>query len=321
MTFKVNQMWQTTKINLKSTLEKYGVAQIDGVLNEEECLAVKSGIWDYFEHLTCNRLNRNDAKTWRAVYDLFPLHSMLFQHYSVGHSQVVWDVRQNPKVADVYAEMYSCKVEDLVVSFDGLSFSLPHEVTKRGYFRGNLWMHTDQSYTRNNFECIQSWVTAEDVDGDKDATLAVLVGSHKYHAEFAEKYNMTDKSDWYKLNSEQQQFYLDKGCYFARISCPKGGMVFWDSRTIHCGIEAVKGRKKIRTRYVIYVCYMPRNMCSESQLKKKQKAFNEMRTTSHWPNKAKLFAKHPRTYGNPLPEIQLPDSPVLTELGLKLAGF
>ena len=46
-----------------------------------------------------------------------------------------------------------------------------------------------------------------------------------------------------------------------------------------------------------------------------------MRSTSHWPCKAILFGKKPRTYGRPLPEITNIEPPTLTELGKKLAGF
>ena len=55
--------------------------------------------------------------------------------------------------------------------------------------------------------------------------------------------------------------------------------------------------------------------------KKKQKAFNEIRTTNHWPHKPKLFGKTPRTYGNELPLITSIEPPLLSELGMKLAGF
>jgi len=56
-------------------------------------------------------------------------------------------------------------------------------------------------------------------------------------------------------------------------------------------------------------------------IKKKQKAFNEIRTTSHWPAKVKLFPKNPRTYGKELPKVSKINIPNLTELGKSLAGF
>ena len=66
---------------------------------------------------------------------------------------------------------------------------------------------------------------------------------------------------------------------------------------------------------------MPRNICDAVNLKKKQKAFNELRTTSHYPCKIKLFPKGPRTYGGDLPIITQIEKPVLSELGCKLAGL
>jgi hypothetical protein len=68
---------------------------------------------------------------------------------------------------------------------------------------------------------------------------------------------------------------------------------------------------------------MPRDMATEAQLRKKQKAFNELRMTSHWSLKSILFGKQPRTYGAELPPIRETDiqTPHLSELGRRIAGF
>ena len=63
---------------------------------------------------------------------------------------------------------------------------------------------------------------------------------------------------------------------------------------------------------------MPRNLCSEANLKKKQKAFNELRTTSHYPCNIILFGKQPYTYGGEMPTVTQVEKPVLTELGKSL---
>jgi len=317
------EKYVTSIENVRNTLDMYGVAIIPNVLDENECSNIVNGIWNYFEHITQNwdaPLKRDDTKTWREIYKLFPLHSMLFQYFNIGHSQVCWDIRQNPKVVSIFAKIWNCKEEDLLVSFDGLSFSLPHEITQRGWNRNNTWYHTDQSYLRPDFECIQSWVTGLDVDKG-DATLGFMEGSHKYHKEFCEYFDVESKDDWYKLESNENKFYTDKGCSYKKIYCPKGSMVLWDSRTIHCGVEAQKNREKMNTRAIVYVCYTPRRLASKLAISKRIKAFNELRTTSHWPHKVKLFAKMPRTYGNPVPEINIIDRPVLNELGMKLVGF
>lgn len=66
---------------------------------------------------------------------------------------------------------------------------------------------------------------------------------------------------------------------------------------------------------------MPREGTSEANLKKKRKAFNEMRTTKHHAQKSLLFDKNPTPWGKELPVITPIDPPILTELGKKLAGF
>jgi len=312
-----------TKETLKETIDLYGVAVIPSVLNEDECLKMVSEVWDFFKHISNSwetPINRNNKESWSGFYKLFPLHSMLIQHWNIGHSQASWNVRQNIKIVEIFAHFWECSVEELLVSFDGLSFNLPPEVTKRGWNRGNTWYHTDQSFTTNDFKCIQSFVTGLDIN-ENDATLSFLEGSNKYHTDFKNEFNVTDKADWYKLTKEQEQFYYNRGCHIKNIKCPKGSLVFWDSRTIHCGIEANKARSMPNIRAVIYLCYMPRSQCNEANLRKKQKAFNELRTTSHYPCKIKLFSKDPRTYGNPLPDITQIEAPNLTELGRKLAGF
>lgn len=309
--------------NLRETIDKYGVAIIPKVIDEDECNKMLAGVCEYLEHITQNwelPFERNNTETWREFYKLLPLHSMLLQHWGVGQSQCCWDIRQNPKVVDVFAKFWNVKHEDLLVSFDGLSFHLPPEQTGKGLGRSK-WFHTDQSYTRNEFECLQSWITALDVN-EGDATLVVLEGSNKYHKDFAEHFNITEKDDWYKLPDNELEFYTEiKKCPEVRIVCGKGDLVLWDSRTIHMGSESSKTRKKENYRCVIYLCYMKREGTSEANLKKKRKAFEEKRTTKHEPRRTLLFPKNPRTYGNPLPEITEIETPVLTELGKRLAGF
>ena len=311
------------KETLEFTLKNYGVAIIPNVLDENECKLMVNGIWDFLEYITQEwpiPLNRHDEKTWIKFYKLYPLHSMLLQYWGVGHAQISWNIRQNLKIVEIFAHFWKCSVNDLLVSFDGLSFNLPPEITKRGWNKNNTWYHTDQSFTTPEFKCIQSLITGIDIN-DGDATLSILEGSNKYHNNFKEKFNVTNKKDWYKLNKEEEQFYIDKGCSYKNIKCPKGSLVFWDSRTIHCGIEASKGRLIPNFRAVIYLCYMPRSLSSKAQLKKKQKAFNELRTTSHYPCKIKLFGKLPYTHGEDIPQVKPTITPELNDLGKKLAGF
>lgn len=299
-----------------------GCVIVNDVVDQEECDLLYSEMWDFFEDLLSPSLSRDDQETWRNIYTLLPLHSMLFQHNSIGQAQFAWNARQNERVVDLFCRLWDLeRPEDLLVSFDGSSLHLPPEVTNKGWFR-KTWFHTDQSPSRNELECVQGLLTLRDVN-EGDATFSFLVGSNNYHEEFAEVFGLKgEKGDWYKLNDEETQFFYDKGCEEVRVTCPKGSMVLWDSRTIHCGIEARKGRKEENIRAVIYLCYTPRYLCTDANLKKKKEAFLNLRTTNHYPHKPKLFPKLPRTYGAPYPEVkEMTVAPQLTDLGYKLAGF
>ncbi len=94
-----------------------------------------------------------------------------------------------------------------------------------------------------------------------------------------------------------------------------------DSRTFHQGIEAQKTRAEQNFRMVVYVCMMPRAQASPLSLKKRIKAFEERRMTTHWASNPKLFAKMPRTYGKEVPEMNTVPTPSLTSIGRKLVGY
>ena len=320
--------WLNIGKAIREKLNTFGVAVVPSLLNENECNSMESKMLDFLETISSSwetPINRHDSKTFKEIYRLFLKHSMLIQNFKVGHSQAVWDVRQNLKVVNVFSKFWNVNPTELLTSFDGFSYHFPPEIMKRGWYRNN-WFHTDQSYMRPDFECMQSWVTANDVE-EGDATLAFYEGSHKFHKKFAEHFGGDDikknlgSGDWYKLNIDEEQFYKDNGCTKKCIKCPKGSLVCWDSRTIHCGVESNKNRKNPKTRAVIYTCYTPRALATKAMLRKKQKAFNELRTTNHWPHKPKLFPINPRTYGQELPTITDIAPPKLNSLGLKLAGF
>jgi len=336
----------------KDVVEQYGVAIIPNVLNDEECTKMNEGIWDVLEYLTqdwngldshgnaivdsknqpipVSQINRNNKNTWGYMSYLYPKHSMLIQNWGIGHAQHIWDVRQNPKVVNVFSEIWRCNPEDLLVSFDATSFHIPPEyLNNKGWYKNKDWMHSDQSFLNNNLICIQGFVTANDVN-EGDATLQILESSNRYHAEFQRRFNTTEKNDWYKLNDVEKSFYVtENNCKPVRIKCNKGSLVLWDSRTIHCCSEPIKPIEKrpvINFRNVVYVCYLPRNSIPEEKernkiLKKKRDAFLKLRMTSHWPNKVTLFPKKPYTYGKPILNVQEIQPPNLTELGRKLAGF
>ena len=293
------------------------------ILNELECNNMNNGMWDTLEVISKKwelPIDRNNKKSWNGLYKLYPLHSMLLQHWQIGHSQYVWDLRQNNNIVDIFSTLYECNNEDLLVSFDGVSYHLPPEITNKGWYKQNDWFHCDQSFLENDFDSVQSWITGYDIN-DGDATLGFLESSNNFHKDCSNHFNIKSKKNWNKLTIEQIEYYKNKGCYQKRIKCPKGSLVLWDSRTIHCGQECLKTRLKPNIRNITYLCYKPRKFSSDKNTQKRIKAFEEKRMTTHTPCNTYLFPKTPRTYGNPIPEICELPNPILNDLGKKLVGY
>ena len=311
--------YYATPETVNDILEKYGFAVLPSVLSPDKCVRMVSELWEFLEHITqawSTPLNRDDTTTWREYYELYPNHSMLLQHHGIGHAPACWHVREDEAVVGAFAKIHG--TDDLHVSFDGASVYLPHEITGRGKYR-KPWYHTDQSPLRNDRECIQGFVTGMDIE-EGDATLSVLAGSHLLHKKLQETFNLKEKKDWYKFTEEEVAFLIAEGCAPVNIIAPAGSLVLWDSRTGHCGKEADKVRANPKPRYVVYVCMLPARLTTAANKKKKIQALANLRTTSHWPNKPKLFGVKPQTYGKELRAITPIPPPVLSERALKLAG-
>ena len=328
--------------NVLDILKEKGVAVLQNVLNEDECRKMNDGMWSTAEILTSGLekpVKRDEPDTYNSLFDLNLNHGGLIQHHQWGHAQYVWDVRQNPKVAEVYRKLYG---DDLLVSFDGVNVSLGNIMSgsKRGFFRGKSWLHTDQQLSDSSFKCVQSWITANDINIG-DATLRFLSGSHLLHGDLAEEFDLKHiKEDWFMFKPEHIEWFKEKGCIDTCITCPAGSQVFWDSRTVHSGIEYISQKdfptrttSKIH-RNVVYICFDKKK---NTTLNKRAKILNDedkmrLRSASHWPNKMKLFGQYPRTYGNKppkgciqsdtnkywsfVPELPMPE---LTDYGRKIA--
>jgi hypothetical protein len=100
------------------------------------------------------------------------------------------------------------------------------------------------------------------------------------------------------------------------LTSPLGSQ--WDSRTIHWNCAPTGDL----TRVVVYVCYYPAAMFTEEQLVRKKELFDQLRQTTHWPQKGVSHGGTPQRNGkdDPHHRAQPVKPPVFTERMKKLAG-
>ncbi len=234
--------------HIKHKLETDGVAVIPNILNQTQISSAIDGMYSWLYDVwesDYDRIDINNPQTYRNYYKLLPLHSGMLQHHGIGHQQFVWDIRQNSNVIKTFETIWSDP--DLLVSFDGVNFVFPPEITNKGYYQGGQWFHTDQSSEKKGLHCIQGMINLYDVTKG-DGTLSILTGSNNLHEHFFTEKNITEKSDWYKISDQDLQWFIDKGCQWKNVLAPAGSMILWDSRTFQL--------KEIRTflpgRHFIY---------------------------------------------------------------------
>jgi hypothetical protein len=311
----IYKSYNTNLNNLNNYLEKHGVAVIPNILTENECFYFRNQIWDEIKHVSQNRFDINNLDSWDNFYNFNPLHSMLLHHFSLGHMQPIWDIRQHPKVYQVFEKIWDTPVNDLLTSFDGLSIHLPPEKTNRGWYSSN-WFHTDQSSKKIGKHCIQGLINLYPVNNG-DASLSILERSHHLHESFFKDNQINNTSDWYELKENDINYF--KECEPHAIKAEIGSMMLWDSRTFHQGIEPMMNRQTENFRMAIYITMMPRlTITDPNALIKKNKAFKNLRITSHWANGVFIFPKKSK---NNLYEFNLIHQPILNSIGLRLAGF
>mgnify|MGYP003984477207 FL=1 len=322
--FESKSKYEATNIEeIRNKIKEFGICYVPDVLTDEERLEMISGTWDFFEHLTQNdeeNIRRERPDTWSNLASLCPGNDMLYHHWNAGHSQHSWTVRQNPKICQIFADLFLCDVTNLLTSFDGFAFLLPPEITGEGWYTpGSEWYHLDQSLTRSYFDGVQGFVTAYDINKG-DATLSFYEKSHKFIGDFIEKFGIRVTSDWCKFTTEEVNFF-DDNCTEEQMICPAKSLVLWDSRLVHCGLKPKRSRTIENTRCITYISYSPKQRIDEEKLKEKIYGYEHMLTSNHYAHNPSFFSTLPTNH-NIITDYVVPiDPPILSQLGKSLVGY
>ena len=320
-----NRYEAKTVDEIRYKLREYGFCYVPNMLTEEERVAMISGTWDFFEHLTQKdeeeKIKRHDTKSWKHLASLCPNNDMIYHAWNAGHSQHLWDIRQNPKIVALYAQLWSCNPEDLLVSFDGFAFLPPPEVTNEGWYTpDSKQYHIDQSLERPYFDGYQGFITAYDIN-DGDATISLYEKSHLLIPEFIETFGIINKSDWVRFSTLQQIKFFHSRCKEVQIKCPANSLVIWDSRTVHTPVKPLKNREQQNTRCIAYLSYSRKTKATVDAIAEKKMAFEHMITTNHYAHKPGFFNTLPRGHQNIQDYVVPINRPVLTKIGLSLVGY
>ena len=105
-------------------LKNNGYTIIKNIFTKTECNNYIKDIWKFLENLGTG-IKKKDKKTWlEHPHGNWPSNIYgIIKHYQVGHSDFVWDIRQNPWVIRIFEDLWND--EDLLVSFDGIGITKP----------------------------------------------------------------------------------------------------------------------------------------------------------------------------------------------------
>ncbi len=268
-------------------LKDQGYAVIPGVLQPEEADAYVERVWEWLRRLS-KRIDRNDPATWTREYG-WP-HTLraagVIHYHNVGHEQFVWDLRSDPRICDVYANVWN--TDELIVSYDGMYIHTPQ--MERSAVD---WEHTNQK-PDDVGPSYQGLINLIDSD-EEDSCFVVRPKSHLLYDEFLEGPGK-DLKHFYGLAQEYKQWYDDRSCLPVRVAAPKGSFVIWDSRCIHANSTSQLDIDR-KFRMCVYVAMVPRSFADNSALKKREEFFENGIMSGHRPHVPKEFETL-ATYGD-----------------------
>ena len=208
----------------------------------------------------------------------------IYKFHEAGHQRHSWYIRTHPRIKEIFQGLWNTK--NLIVSFDGSCY-IPKSLKKKD----KIWTHTDQGPGKKGLHCIQGYVA---LTTNKERTFVCYEGTHNIHEKYFADRGIKKGGDWQLI----EHSVVNSMKNYKRVNHVKAGsLVLWDSRVFH---QNQYGKPNSEERIVQYVCYLPKNHEKNTlaMRKKRQKYFNERRTTSHWPCPIKVNGLQGRNFGN-----------------------
>lgn len=337
---------ETERDDFLKYLDEHGYAVVARVADDQAVQTAKSLMWDYLESIPNTNVKRNDVTSWGLKGDWLPSETNGILHgFGIGQSDFMWHLRLLPPVKAAFSAIWN--TDDLLVSFDGANAFRPWKYDSSWLTAGG-WYHVDQNATKQESIgrcCIQGLVTLTDATEDTGG-LVVISGSHTEHTPMCQRSEIA-KSNGDFVPVPVGDPVLDKGA--SLICALAGDLILWDSRTVHCNSPSltalaaaaavadsdqklnpevdkerpVSARASEAThessqweliRQVGYVCMMPAKFASQEVLLKRQDAFVNNISLSHWPHKMAMA-------GHAIPDTPQKDPTSISKEQRALIGY
>ncbi|HEY2809960.1 MAG TPA: phytanoyl-CoA dioxygenase family protein [Rhabdochlamydiaceae bacterium] len=298
----ISQLFSEKPAHLKD-LEELGYCVIPHVLSSEETESLYQRVWHEFIEKAWPSCRMDDRSNWK---DAFPMHNKWGIFCGpAGQIQVMWDLRQDPRIVDVFAQIWN--TNELIVSMDGLSFMCPAEIREH-YLEP--WPHVDQFILRrqdnvahNNSPpigfvsesslktgpyTIQGQFLFED-SFEGDGGFCCIPKSHLKFPEFSPELEALDRQVYVSTSGYLHNFFShsvdESGNPYTpkQITAPRGSLILWDSRTVHWNQFPRKDRSYPKVRMVGYLSYVPKARLSNEDKALRRKAFEAGVSTGHNP--------------------------------------
>ncbi|KAK9425637.1 putative Phytanoyl-CoA dioxygenase [Seiridium unicorne] len=308
--------------DFRDNIVRDGYVVVKGAVPRERAEKYAEEMYNYLETFKGGLgFKRFDPSTYREEFLPVISERGMCSGYGVNHESFTWDIRCEPGVVDAFAKVFD--TDDLIVSFDAVSFALPN---RKDTAENKPWPHQDQDPEKPGFRCLQGVVNLLP-NGPKDGGLIVCKGAHKLSDEFHEDFkNEVDPvhrwtKEWYGFSDAGMKWLAEKGCEWIKVEAEPGDLLLWDSRLPHYNMNPTGDR----ARFATYTCYMPAAEASQEDLLRKKEAFEKQLGTTHWPNAAHVHdvsqtlmrKQGPCPYNDDKPR----QPTKLNERGLKLTGI
>lgn len=278
--------------------------------------AFTNAFFQWFEGCSPN-FKANDSSTWKSGNMPPMLHGILKQYF--GHTELQWQIRE--LCAPIFSQIWGCKIEDLLCSFDGGCFLPCKEKKAQSSFK--QWIHNDSFSSIKEFNCVQGIVNFEE-NGPEDGGLVLVENSHNIFANYMARHPSEGITWGYADMADPELSKLP----LVKICAPAGHIILFDSRTFHCNVHPYGSKFRQdgtpRFRMCTYVSMQPRQGANPKELEKRVSLYEHGRLTGHWCYGPwfKETAENPRTYGgtNIVRPAQIEIAP-LNPLRRRLIGY